>query len=464
MLHGGINGSQPSIVATGAPVYEYLILELLARGQQSRVLSASDVQKIQSEILILLQDKIRQYNHSESSSVRVDTAEYILRSILYTLDTYLIAYPDLQRLSLLKYSSVNSIYQLGLEVLEEQLNESRHLYRQVTMSRLDHGTFAYESTIEQAIPEFFSNYDLAFGAHDTITSIDYPVYCDDCSVSGIRYIKQYLQKLELENRFCLAFSPSSVERLLQMSGHIYGIDYRDTLANISEIILTNSIFALLAGAYPGGLNVSVLQFKILRDMLQSLQEQAIHELIDRAQAELFRHLGLSEKRFISYYAGLPNKLTPRIIKARENNSLANIIVVNPVPPNKAAQQFFQGPKLDSMAFRMLVEQLLQCSDCSVKINLIRSRVKSLDDFLDILEADCLEGEDYRALFQNLGDLELSFLLRTVLPEATMCQDFAQIVVSLDAYGQLDGWRTILKQVLTELPAEQYKAVEKFISP
>ncbi|MEQ8236921.1 MAG: DUF6179 domain-containing protein [Syntrophomonadaceae bacterium] len=464
MIHETIDGRQPSIVAPSAPVYEYLILELLAKGQQSRFLTASAVQKIQSEILILLQDKIRQYNHSESSSVRVDTAEYILRSILYTLDLSLMDYHDDQQLlSILNCSPVISIYLRGLELLEEQLKESRLLYRQVTMSQLDHGTFAYESTIKLAFPEFFSKYDLSFGAHDTITSIDYPVYNDDCSVSGIRYIKQYLQKLELENRFCMAFSPSSMKRLLQKYGHVYGIDYRDTLANISEIILGNGVFALLAGDYPGGLNISALQFKILRDMLQSLQEQAIHELIDRAQSKLLNQLGLSDRRYIDYYADFPANLTPRIIQARENNSLANVIVVYSMPSTKANHQFFQGPKLDSMAFCTLVEQLLQCSDCSAKINLIGSRVKSFDDFLDILEADCLDGDDYQTLFQNLSNLELSLLLTAALPEEAGCKDFDQICATLDSRDNQHQWRTNLKQFLTELPAERIKAVKYSIS-
>ncbi len=464
MIHETIDGWQPSIVAPNSPVYEYLILELLAKGQQSRVLTASAAQNIQSEIVILLQDKIRQYNHSESSSVRVDTAEYILRSILYTLDLGLMDdQNDQQLLSKLNYSPVISIYQRGLEALEEQLKESRFLYQQLTMSQLDHGTVAYESTILQAIPEFFSKYDLSFGAHDTITSIDYPVYNDDCTVSGIRYIKQYLQKLELENRFCLAFSPTSIKRLLQRYGYIYGIDHRDTLANISEIILGNGIFALLAGDYPGSLNISALQFKILRDMLQSQQEHAIHELIERAQSKLLNHLGLSDGRYIDYYADFPANLTPRIIQARENNSLANIIVVNSMPSTKVNRQFFQGPKLDSMAFCTLVEQLLQCSDCSAKISLISSQVKSLDDFLDILEADCLDGHDYQTLFQNLADLELSLLLTAALPEEAGCKDFDQICATLDSCDNQHQWRTNLKQFLTELPVERIKAVKNFIS-
>jgi len=462
MINEGIDGSQPSPVAADAPIHEYLTLGMLAHGQQARIFTVSDVQKIQSEILVLLQEKIKQYNHSESSSVRVDTAEYILRSILYTMDFYLMAYNDEQKLSLLKRSTVYSIYQLGLEALEEQLEGSRLLYQQVARNSLDKGTFAYNSTIEQAIPDFFRKYDLAFGAHDTITSIDYPVYNDDQAVSGIRYIKQYLQKLDLENRFCLTFSQSSITGLLQKYGHIYGIDYRDTLANISEIVLGNGIFAELVGDYPGSLKISPLQFRVLQELLHPMQEQAILALIDRSQAKLLDHLGLTDSRFSSYFSDFPANLTPRIIQALKNDSLANIIVLDPVPSNRSFQQFFQGPKLDPKSFRMLVDYLLQCSDSSSKIHLIGRQVKSLDDFLDILEAGCLDREDYLSLFKTLGNLELSFLLRAVLPEAVRCQDFEQILVSLDSPCNQEDWRTVLKQILAELPEDRFKAVEKFI--
>jgi len=464
MILEGIAGSQPATTATDSPVCEHLTLRLLVKGQQSGVFTSSDVLKIQSDILVLLQEKIKHYNHSESSSVTVDTAEHLLRSILYTLDICLMAYHDeSQPFSLLKFSPLDALYQRGLKVLEGQVNESRFLYHKVTKNRLNKGTFAYNSTIEQAIPEFFRSYDLAFGAHDTIASIDYPVYKDDCTVSGIRYIKQYLQKLELENRFCLGFSSLSILRLLQHYGHIHGVDYRDTLANISEIILGNGIFAILTGDCPGSLNISALQLGILKEILHPLQENAMQEMMYRAQLKLLHHLGLADSRYIGYYADFPSNLTPRIIQARENSSLNNIIVVNSMPSNKATQQFFQGPKLDSISFRMLVEQLLQCSDCSAKTDLIRRRVKSLDDFLDILEADCLDCEDYLSLYQTLGDLELSSLLTAVVPGEICYGNLEQICVSLDSQENQPEWRAILEQFLAQIPAKRLKAVEDFIS-
>ncbi|MGE5543999.1 MAG: hypothetical protein ACM3UW_03420 [Bacillota bacterium] len=60
-----------------------------------------------------------------------------------------------------------------------------------------------------------------------------------------------------------------------------------------------------------------------------------------------------------------------------------------------------------------MEDLLACTDPAGKVQLILSRVKSLVDFIDIFKADCLFDNDYRVLFELLGDMKLSILARII---------------------------------------------------
>ena len=78
--------------------------------------------------------------------------------------------------------------------------------------------------------------------------------------------------------------------------------------------------------------------------------------------------------------------------------------------------FYEGQHLDDEAFRLLVEQIIECSRAEEKTALVSASVHSLGDFIDILEAECFFDEEYGDLFNSLGDIELSILARIVFIE------------------------------------------------
>lgn len=70
---------------------------LLEEGFRVNLLTANEVESIQTDCLLLLAKQTEKYNGSESSSIKIEAASQLLSSILFTLGVYLKTYenPDL---------------------------------------------------------------------------------------------------------------------------------------------------------------------------------------------------------------------------------------------------------------------------------------------------------------------------------------------------------------------------------
>lgn len=55
------------------------------------------------------------------------------------------------------------------------------------------------------LSSFFKSYIVKFEAQDVPVSIDYPLALDDMDVKGIYYVKNYIESIDIENRFCNLF-------------------------------------------------------------------------------------------------------------------------------------------------------------------------------------------------------------------------------------------------------------------
>ena len=64
---------------------------------------------------------------------------------------------------------------------------------------------AYNNTLLKEFGNFFDIYDMKFNAQDIKISVDYPLIFGDNDLNGLYYIKNYLEIIELENKFCNHF-------------------------------------------------------------------------------------------------------------------------------------------------------------------------------------------------------------------------------------------------------------------
>lgn len=65
--------------------------------------------------------------------------------------------------------------------------------------------------------------------------------------------------------------------------------------------------------------------------------------------------------------------------------------------------------MENSEFKKLSEEILECSLVEDKIGLIKNNIKSLEDLVDMLSADCLFGEEYIMYFKSLSQMEIVLL-------------------------------------------------------
>lgn len=125
---------------------------------------------------------------------------------------------------------------------------TKQRYQEVKKMKLNVPVDAYQMTIDDSLPVFMKHYDIIFEAQNTMASIDYPLAIDDMRLQGVFYIKQYLERLQMETRFCHFFSHQDIMYILINFGKINRFNYQIELFNIFELMINNAVFpSCLAG-------------------------------------------------------------------------------------------------------------------------------------------------------------------------------------------------------------------------
>lgn len=199
-----------------------------------------------AELLNLLAEQVLRHNRGESSSVRVETAEQIFESMLYCIR---VALEDQKAgtgpgAELMQGGgrSAKERYQRGLALVKDEIFHTKALYRKVLKTRVKTELHAYNVTLDGAMPGFFKTYDPDYAAHENgalTGNPDYPLLCNVSGGGGIVYMKAYLEELLRENEFCARYSANHIRALLFVHGRKHGLDYREVIVNIPELILAH---------------------------------------------------------------------------------------------------------------------------------------------------------------------------------------------------------------------------------
>ncbi|MEN6391415.1 MAG: DUF6179 domain-containing protein [Syntrophomonas sp.] len=392
-------------------------LFLLREGLRRSILDQKAVDEFQEQLMPLLAELILKYTRGESSSVTVETAQRLLGSLLYSTDAYLKSFRHKEAaINCLTSSCPAEIYGKGQALISTCLEQTRILYQEVKERKMNIPIKGYNYSIDEDLPDFLNQYDPLFNAQDTMAGIDYPLFSDNMRLQGIFYIEQYLKKLSMETDFCHLFSPADINQLLRDYGRVYRIDIAEALINVFEIIFINSVFSFLACSPPGDLSISNSQINMLQHHFDAMNPAQYPMVISQTIDKLLKLLGVTDPDFINYIEVFVPLFMPRFVNALENKSLANVIIAAQPYQEAVRVALDHGERLSDEAFRKLAEQIRETVEPASKVNFITSNINSLADFLDVLEADCLFGQDYVFLFNILGDIELSILAKIAFAE------------------------------------------------
>lgn len=437
-------------------------LALLREAYRLGLVSQETVDGVQGQVVTLLGETVLKYTQGDSSSVKVETAQRLLGSIYYAIDAVSRSFADPEdALAILTAGQVKDLYQNGLVLIEECVAECRRLYNDVVQNKLDVPNVAYHSTID-SLPLFFRHYDMRFNAQDTMADMDYPLLFDNMRIEGCYYIKQYLEKLILETSFCRLFDLQDINKLLRQYGRVYGIDYKEDLINIFEIVLTNAIFSVLSGHRAARLIISEHQFHTILSRLECADQNQVSTMLSGAMETLMASLRITDPDLQNIIWRFHSVLMPRLISALENSNLNNVVIVDTLESPSNELVYDAGRRMEDKRFRNLVAEIMLCSETNRKIAIINKEIHALEDFIDMLEAECLFEDEFDALYRTLGDVEISLLARWVFAEELRLNPTG-FVFAAQAEKRLDAeWQSALSRFISSLDPDRREAIEVWL--
>lgn len=440
-------------------------VSLLKEAYRVGLVDKNIIDSIQVQIVLILKELILRYTKGESTSVTTETAEKILNSVYYSIDAYIKSFYNPEyNIEVLRSRKIKEIYEEGIKIIMSCFSETKALYDKVLKSKVDVSLIAYNYTINEGFSGFFRDYGIVFNAHDTMADIDYPLVFDDMSIRGIFYIKQYLEKLYLENQFCKHFRSEDIERVLISYGRTYKIDYKVPLINIFEIVMNNSIFSALSGNHGRNIVISKPQYEMLERKLKNLSPSEIDFQVERAIEKIIMDLDIKGKDMLDYIYRYKPIFMTRVLNAVENGSLPNMVITEDgIGYSEAGFVFKEGAKMDDSSFRAMLHRILECKNTEEKVGIIISNINSSQDFIDILQADCLFGDELKAVFGALSDMELSILGRVVFEEE-LRGGLVDLLSVSNAKEELEvEWQLQYMEFIKTLSCDRAKVIQKYIN-
>ncbi len=386
---------------------------LVQEGYRLSLIRPEELETLQYQIAELLADRFNRWTGGQSSSVPVETGQLIQQSAFYTVGYYLKSLPDAESaLDELKSHRLEDLFQKGKERIEAVRKEAEALFHAVQKEPFATDVLAYNETLAEGLPMFFSSYDADFGAHDTPASIDYPLGNDKMNLTGIEYIYDYLRKLYLENKFCSLFDREEIHSLLRG----YDRQYKELLFNIYDLILTNAVGCMLLGRndqefHNQGLHISDFDRQYLQNELALLPSEMLEELLDEAVSGLSAILSITDPELIRYIKTSAVNLKSRLKHALEVNGLQRLFLPAADEDGQSVITFEDKTLLDQDDFLKLADEIRECRYVADKLSLLHRKAPGITDLVDLLEGDCFFGEEYEEVFASLEDTQLAVLTK-----------------------------------------------------
>lgn len=411
----------------------YFFQSFLQEAYNHNILSSSKLENIQIQSLELLTEQIERFTSRNSSSVKIETAQNILQSIYYTIGIYLKTFHDIDSLlNIIKHTPISDLFYLGKELIKSNLSSAKNLLTQIQHNCIKTDNLAYNDTLNNGLPLFFTYYDIEYAAHDTPGSIDYPLAKDSFDLVGIEYIYNYLKKLYLENEFCSLFDLEDIHSLLYMYDESYG----ELLINIFELVIVNSLGSIIIGGSAYNTKIELSNILLLHEQLNILLLNNLELSLNSIFQKLCTELNINDASKKEYYYEIIHDLSIKTKNALNRNQLETVFIFFRKEKDIPSIELNYDKKMDDECFRKITNQIRECRYVSDKISIIKNVVQGITDLIDIFESNCIFGDEYISIFNSFSNVELTLLKNKIKHET-----------SFNLYVSDKEWQKYLTQYL-----------------
>lgn len=378
---------------------------VLRYGLNCGLLDGDDVSALQLELYALLSEETARYTMGDSSSVPVETAQSLYRSVCFCIGLRLQRAGGLmEAAALLQKETLSSLFLAGRTLVRVELARGKALLAALKEADFQTGNLAYLATQTEALPQFFRRYDFFHATHDIPCMIDYPLSIPVAG-EGILYINAYLTQLLLETRFLAAFDPKTIARLLR--GHCPAPD--EAVINLFTPVYHNAMGRALLKKEIRPLNLRPIDRNALWQMLEGWAEETLSALLRQAEERLLQELGRDARQHV-FFETARQELLSRLLLQKTEDGLSGIFTAFPAPKPKTVMRYQKRKPMTDEALRALIEELREMRFLSDKLQLFRHKVRAFADWLEIVPL-CFSEEELPEVFDLLSDEAVALLLR-----------------------------------------------------
>lgn len=383
--------------------FKKLIEELV----DNNILTEKELENILYRRIELLKEKLTYYTRNESSSISEEEAENILEGIDYTLGLYFKSLNIEKSVDVLRKSELSNSLKEGEKIIKAKFEKNKVLFKKLKENRLMVNNYSYDDTMEYGLSVFFSKYEMFFKPHEGEGSIDYQIPVDILMYKGIEYIEKYLCILIYESELCNKFKSDELIGLLKN----YDSHYEELLINVFQIVLFNILGRVLCGKTLKGLSLNNNDILQIQNDLSNLSKDEVTLRLIKAFKEGMAKLKIDNKELIDYGALLIGKEINCVYMNISENTLQNIFVIYKKKEERKKIRYTDGNKLKDSKFREYTKMIRDNKSMNEKLEIIINNFKSLNDIVDMLESECLFGEEYEVFFRSIPEIYKVLLLK-----------------------------------------------------
>ena len=314
-------------VQAGAQLEEPFFLSFLGKAEAMGLLTKQEAADNRLACMRLLARQASAYTKGKSSSLQKETVQSILDSSLYILAMPLRPLPDITAMAeRLRADGTDHLFSQGQSILKRQLSICRMLHRAVKNSMVPVDLYAYQEAVLSGIGKFFASYDPEFQAQETPGDISYPLAGGPSVLTGVLFIRNYLERLLMENRFCRCFYPGSILGVLNG----YDTGYPFLLLNLFTQVLQNALGCVLAGKDVRRLTLTEDDRAFLTKRLANKSPAELGECLTAACHSLCPVLHINDPRLATYMDVTATGLAIPLKIALDAHNLRDFFVT-PIP-------------------------------------------------------------------------------------------------------------------------------------
>lgn len=371
-------------------------------------LTDKDMAIIENNLWTLLSNRTERYTMGDSTSVPIETAQELLKSICFSIGIYLKSANT--NINILKNENFESLLKSSWPKIEMKIHVGKGLLNKLNENTLPVENISFNDTIN-GLSVFFKQYDYRFFAHEIPGDIDYQLcHAVPVELLGIEYINEYLHRLLIENKFIRKFNANNIKLLLES----YCPDYKGLLINVYEPVVSNALGLELINCDVLSLDITDTDRNHLLKLFKIWSKDEATAKLEQAADKLCLGLQITDSTEIQYLKSTSVNLYSRIESVLDTNCLDNIFLplYNMEQPAKPDAEFVDGVMMNDHELQVFIDEINNCRYLSDKISMFKQQVHSLQDCVEVLSI-CFWVDECLELFKSLDRAELELLLNYV---------------------------------------------------